>query len=123
MRQIIHSKSLVFFIVLQLLLMSSGLSQEQIVAPCARAKYDAEHEIIRSYSMLKLIFITDQEIDLYAKCYFYATGVDIGIEKDRQKEEGRKGRNELTMLTVVLLFGYFFYDNIFRIGLNGWDPA
>jgi hypothetical protein len=125
MRKIIHSKTLVFFIVTQLLLISSGLSQEQIVPPCARARYDAEHENIRSYSMLKLIFSTEHEIDLYAQCYFNATGVDLGVEKDRQKEKVRDDRAELILLTIVLVVGYYGYTH-FKIGgpsLGDINPA
>ena len=118
-----QTKFLRMLLITLLLFNGSAWSQESIVPPCARAKYDSEHEIVRTYKMLKLIFKTEQEIDLYARCYFEATGVDLGIEKARQKE---KSRRMLGWLALILLVCYYVYDNFqieFKSGGSDWDLA
>ncbi len=75
----LHKLGCIFII--QLLIISIGLPQDHAVSPCERAKYDAEHDLIRTQEMLQLIFETSQEIEDYSNCYS-----QIKVEKELQSE-------------------------------------
>ena len=119
MRKTIQSKPLVFFMIFQLLVMSIGSSQEQVISPCVHAERDANNGVLRDYAMLQEIFVNEDEIDLYAKCYLDATGIDLEIERQREKEAGQK---VLFCILAISFIGIIFYQS-FSVDFKGWDPA
>lgn len=77
-----RSKSLIILLVIQLIAINTGFTQEKTVTPCQRATYDAKHGILRSEEMLGLIFESQEEILEYVKCYHMLTGILIKVEPE-----------------------------------------
>jgi len=103
MKKIIELKSLRLCLVAQILIMSVGVAKESTVSPCERALYDADHEIVRSIEMLRLIYKSNAELREYASCYLEITGIDLGVEKYLKRDRLKKG------LFTLLVGGWVAY--------------
>ena len=78
--------------------------QDVDVSPCARAKYDVEHNIQRTHDMVVSRHnggIT--QVEEYAKCYEELTGFDI--KRGRSSQFSKKDTVVLIGLPVIVLVG------------------
>ncbi|MCF7922506.1 MAG: hypothetical protein K9M55_07380 [Candidatus Marinimicrobia bacterium] len=103
-----QSKLFRYFIIMQILLMSLGWSQESTDnLPCKMANYDAEHHIVRSYEMIVNMYENDAgKIADYIDCYHKITGVDLA-------PKNIKLETIIIVLVVLGLIGggYFIFGN------------
>ena len=76
--------------------------QDVDVSPCARAKYDVEHNIQRTHDMVVTMYNGDlTQVEEYTKCYEELTGFDI--KRGRSSQFSKKDTVVLIVLLVITL--------------------
>ena len=76
--------------------------QDVDVSPCARAKYDAEHNIQRTHDMVVTMYNGDlTQIEDYAICYEELTGFDLIA--GRSSQFTKRDKAVLIVLLVITL--------------------